>query len=188
MVVTLPQAQTITASEFPAGPPRVWPQQRPVGRNCKNGHVLHLWMSVSRFHQDVRACASGLAQPFGTKEFIHRSRPSSQASDTLCEVCSHRQGDTNAVQAFSRGLRGRRYLDPRRPALEPYRHNLRHMVLYVAEGWQYERRVDWLGSSRRTGSFIGFIMLVVAVHRALVKIDALPVRAQSSRQDWAHHD
>ncbi len=34
-------------------------------------------------------------------------------------------------------------------------------------------------------SFIGLILLVVAVHRALVKIDALPVRTQSSRQDWA---
>lgn len=37
-------------------------------------------------------------------------------------------------------------------------------------------------------SFIGFILLVVAAHRALVKIDALPVKAQSSRQDWARHD
>ena len=33
--------------------------------------------------------------------------------------------------------------------------------------------------------FVGFVMLIVATHRALVKIDALPVRAQSaSRQDW----
>lgn len=37
-------------------------------------------------------------------------------------------------------------------------------------------------------SLIGFILLVVSAHRALVKIDALPVRVQSSRQDWAHHD
>jgi hypothetical protein len=37
-------------------------------------------------------------------------------------------------------------------------------------------------------SFIGFILLVVAAHRALVKIDALPVRAQPSRQDWIHQD
>jgi hypothetical protein len=33
--------------------------------------------------------------------------------------------------------------------------------------------------------FVGFILLIVATHRALVKIDALPVRAQSPRrQDW----
>jgi hypothetical protein len=34
-------------------------------------------------------------------------------------------------------------------------------------------------------AFIGFILLIVAAHRALVKIDALPVRVHySSRQDW----
>lgn len=33
---------------------------------------------------------------------------------------------------------------------------------------------------------VGFFMLVVAAHRALVKIDALPVRAQQmSRQEWS---
>jgi hypothetical protein len=33
--------------------------------------------------------------------------------------------------------------------------------------------------------FVGLIMIVVAAHRALVKIDALPVRVQSAqRQSW----
>lgn len=31
-------------------------------------------------------------------------------------------------------------------------------------------------------AFVGLIMLVVAAHRALVKIDALPVRVQSSQR------
>ena len=32
---------------------------------------------------------------------------------------------------------------------------------------------------------VGIVMLIVATHRALVKIDGLPVRAQSaSRDDW----
>ncbi|MET3811233.1 hypothetical protein [Arthrobacter sp. UYEF3] len=31
----------------------------------------------------------------------------------------------------------------------------------------------------------GFVMLIVAAHRALLKIDGLPVRIQpASRQDW----
>lgn len=35
-------------------------------------------------------------------------------------------------------------------------------------------------------SFTGLILMVVSLHRALVKIDALPVRAESaSRQSWA---
>ena len=34
-------------------------------------------------------------------------------------------------------------------------------------------------------SLIGFVLLIVATHRALVKIDALPVGVQpASRQDW----
>ncbi len=34
-------------------------------------------------------------------------------------------------------------------------------------------------------SFVGFILLIVAAYRALVKIDALPVRVQSAqRQSW----
>jgi len=34
-------------------------------------------------------------------------------------------------------------------------------------------------------SFTGLIMLIVSLHRALVKIDALPVRIQSSqRENW----
>lgn len=38
-------------------------------------------------------------------------------------------------------------------------------------------------------SFTGFILLVVAAHRALVKIDALPVRVQNApRKDWASHE
>jgi hypothetical protein len=37
--------------------------------------------------------------------------------------------------------------------------------------------------------FVGFILLIVAAHRALVKIDALPVRVQSApRQNWASHE
>ena len=33
--------------------------------------------------------------------------------------------------------------------------------------------------------FVGLIMLIVSAHRALVKIDALPVRVQSAqRQSW----
>lgn len=33
--------------------------------------------------------------------------------------------------------------------------------------------------------FVGFILLIVAAYRALVKIDALPVRVQSAqRQSW----
>jgi hypothetical protein len=33
--------------------------------------------------------------------------------------------------------------------------------------------------------FVGLVLLIVAAHRALVKIDALPVRVQSAkRQDW----
>lgn len=33
--------------------------------------------------------------------------------------------------------------------------------------------------------FVGLVLLIVAAHRALVKIDALPVRAQSAaRQNW----
>ncbi|MBT2566571.1 hypothetical protein J7I84_08705 [Arthrobacter sp. ISL-85] len=34
-------------------------------------------------------------------------------------------------------------------------------------------------------SFVGILMLIVSMHRALVKIDALPVRTQSGqRQEW----